>query len=121
MIVVGIGGYLNSVWPSVPLWIWWVIAYAIFVGINIWGVELTLKVSLAVTIIATIVLIIFYVAAPLSGAWSWDLLSTSNRRQAESASGLPMGFFGIFAALPFAIWFYSAIEELPRRRKRLRT
>jgi ethanolamine permease len=26
---------------------------------------------------------------------------------------LPQGFFGIFAAIPFAIWFYLAIEELP--------
>lgn len=37
VIVVGIGGYLNSVFPGVPLWMWWVLAYAIFVGINIWG------------------------------------------------------------------------------------
>ncbi|MCS7038006.1 MAG: ethanolamine permease [Caldilineales bacterium] len=113
VIVVGIGGYLNSVFPGVPLWMWWVVAYAIFVGINIWGVELTLKVSLAVTLIATLVLFIFYVAAPLSGAWSWDKLFNIPPDPGRSATGLPKGWFGVFAALPFAIWFYLAIEELP--------
>ena len=113
VIVVGIGGYLHSVWPSVPLWMWWVPAYAIFVGINIWGVELTLKVSLVVTILATLVLFIFYIAAPLSGAWHWDLLFNIEPAPGHSATGLPFGWFGVFAALPFAIWFYLAIEELP--------
>jgi ethanolamine permease len=113
VIVVGIGGYLHSVWPTVPLWTWWILAYAIFVGINIWGVELTLKVSLVVTILATLVLFIFYIAAPLSGAWHWDLLFNIEPSAGHSAKGLPFGWFGVFAALPFAIWFYLAIEELP--------
>ena len=32
---------------------------------------------------------------------------------AGQTSFLPFGWAGIFAALPFAIWFYLAIEELP--------
>ena len=56
VIVVGIGGYMNTLFPSVPIWIWWLIFYAIFVGINIMGVEITLKVGLIVTLLAMLVL-----------------------------------------------------------------
>ncbi|MCI0554760.1 MAG: ethanolamine permease [Anaerolineae bacterium] len=113
VIVVGIGGYLNALIPSVPLWVWWLASYAIFVGINIWGVELTLKVGLGVTLISMVVLAIFYVAAISSGAFRWELLFNVPADPGQSATWLPKGWGGVFAALPFAIWFYLAIEELP--------
>jgi ethanolamine permease len=37
VIVVGIGGYLDALVPGVPLWAWWLILYALFIGINVWG------------------------------------------------------------------------------------
>lgn len=113
VIVVGIGGYLHEVWPVVPLWIWWAIAYAIFVGINVWGVELTLRVSLIVTLIATAILFIYYVAVLASGHWAWANLFTVPANPGQSATWLPKGWYGVFGAIPFAIWFYLAIEELP--------
>jgi ethanolamine permease len=113
VIVVGIGGYLNALIPSVPLWVWWLASYAIFVGINIWGVEITLKVGMAVTVISIAVLIVFYVAALATGAFRWELLFNIPADPGQSATWLPHGWAGVFAALPFAIWFYLAIEELP--------
>uniref|UniRef100_A0A7C5VVW7 Ethanolamine permease n=1 Tax=Thermomicrobium roseum TaxID=500 RepID=A0A7C5VVW7_THERO len=115
VIVVGIGGYMNTLFPSVPVWIWWLVFYAIFVGINIAGVEITLRVGLVVTILAMLVLLIFYIGAVASGAFSWDLVFNiePDPNRAGSSTFLPKGFFGIFAAIPFAIWFYLAIEELP--------
>ncbi len=113
VIVVGIGGYLHEIWPIVPLWAWWLIAYAIFVAINVYGVELTLKVSLVVTIIATLILIIYYLAAIFSGHWAWANLFTVTPTPGNSATWLPKGWYGVFGAIPFAIWFYLAIEELP--------
>jgi ethanolamine permease len=113
VIVVGIGGYLNALVPSVPLWVWWLASYAIFIGINIWGVEITLKVGLVVTLISMVVLVVFYVAAVASGAFRWDLLFNVPADPGQSATWLPKGWGGVFAALPFAIWFYLAIEELP--------
>jgi len=113
VIVVGIGGYLNALFPSVPLWVWWLLSYAIFVGINIWGVEITLKVGMAVTLISMAVLVVFYVAAVASGAFKWELLFNVPADPGQSATWLPRGWGGVFAALPFAIWFYLAIEELP--------
>ena len=35
------------------------------------------------------------------------------KRPPVTASFLPFGISGIFKALPFAIWFYLAIEEVP--------
>jgi ethanolamine permease len=112
VIVVGIGGYLNALLPDVPLWVWWAAAYAIFVGINIRGVEITLKVGLVITVLAMAVLLIFYVSAIVSGAFNPELLFNIPPAEGQTAA-LPFGIFGIFAALPFAIWFYLAIEELP--------
>ena len=113
VIVVGIGGYLNALVPSVPLWVWWLIAYAIFVAINIRGVELTLKVGMVITLLATAVLVIFYLAALFSGEFHWDLLFNVPADPGQSATWLPKGWSGVFFALPFAIWFYLAIEQLP--------
>jgi len=113
VIVVGIGGYLHSVIPQVHLYIWWALSYLIFVFINVRGVELTMKVSLVVTLIATAILVIFYVSAITSGAFSWQNLFNVSPDPGQSATWLPKGWYGVFATLPFAIWFYLAIEELP--------
>lgn len=113
VIVVGIGGYLHEVWPIVPLWVWWAVAYAVFVWINVRGVELTLKVSLVVTLIATAILFIYYAAVLATGHWAWANLFTVAADPGQSAAWLPKGWYGVFGAIPFAIWFYLAIEELP--------
>ncbi|MCX7739915.1 MAG: amino acid permease, partial [Meiothermus sp.] len=112
VIVVGIAGYMNALIPGVPAWVWWAAFYAIFVGINIRGTALTLRVSLIVTLLALAVLVVFYVAAVFSGAFSWEKVFNIPPPEGGS-SFLPFGWYGVFAALPFAIWFYLAIEQLP--------
>ena len=113
VIVVGIGGYMNTLIPGVPAYVWWVIAYAIFVAINIRGVNLTLKVGLVITALAMLVLVIFYGSTLFSGAFDAALLFNVEPQAGQSADWLPNGWWGVFAALPFAIWFYLAIEQLP--------
>jgi ethanolamine permease len=120
VIVVGIGSYLNAVIftdPSqAPEWlplVWWVLAYTIFVVINVLGVELTLKFGLLVTALAATVLVVFYVATLATGSFDTDLLYNIPPDVGQSATGLPHGWAGVFSALPFAIWFYLAIEQLP--------
>lgn len=112
VIVVGIGGYMDTLIPGVPAWIWWLLFYVIFVGINIWGTELTFKVALVITVAAVAVLVVFYVGVLFSGAFSWDRVFNIAPEPGGSRF-LPKGLFGVFAALPFAIWFYLAIEQLP--------
>ncbi len=120
VIVVGIGGYLNALifgpGQPVPTWapyVWWFLAYALFVGINARGVELTLKVGLVITALAIAVLLFFYASTLWTGAFDPDLLFNLPADEGNSARGLPFGWHGVFAALPFAIWFYLAIEQLP--------
>src|SRR5580658_1620279 len=37
VVVVGIGGYLRGQAPDIPAYVWWLIAYCLFVAINIRG------------------------------------------------------------------------------------
>jgi len=113
VIVFSIGAYLAEIVPGVPAAAWWVIGYGIFTGINILGVELTFRVGLAVTALAVFVLAVFYASAVLSGAFRWDLLLNVPPDAPGGSRWVPRGWFGVFAALPFAIWFYLAIEQLP--------
>ncbi len=106
VIVVGVGGYLGSVFGTPPEWapVWWAGCYALFVGLNIAGVETSFRFTVLVTILALAVLTVFWVGAIPHFDWS----------VAEGSRGyFPTGAMGVFAALPFAIWFYLAIEELP--------
>ena len=65
VIVVGIGGYLGAVFGTPREWepLWWLLAYGVFVALNVWGVEMTFHVSVVVTLIALAVLIVFWVGA----------------------------------------------------------
>lgn len=115
VIVVGIGGYLGAIFNSMlgielagP--VWWAISYAIFVGINIVGVELTFKFTVAITFLALGILAVFWIGAipHFSLEHALDIAP-----QEGGSLWFPMGMAGIAAALPFAIWFYLAIEQLP--------
>jgi len=115
VIVVGIGGYVGTILDaslglSVPAPILWALFYALFVGVNIVGVELTFRVTVAITGLALAVLVVFWIGALPHFSWEAALA-------VEPGPGgtrwLPNGFQGVTACLPFAIWFYLAIEQLP--------
>jgi ethanolamine permease len=89
---------------------WWLIFYAIFVGLNIIGIEATMRFSVVIAVISLAVLAVFFVLAIPNFDAS---LLTNIVADEGGTSFLPFGVAGIFAALPFAIWFYLAIEELP--------
>jgi ethanolamine permease len=96
-----IGSYINQAMPAIPIWVVAVGAYVLFTGINIWGVKLSVTFELVLTVVAVIELCVFAgVALP---HFSWETFSTD---------ALPHGWAGAFAALPFAIWFYLAIEGI---------
>ena len=76
--------------------------------------ELTLRFCLIVTACAAAVLVVFYVSAIMTGSFAVDnLFNVPNSSSEYSRTFLPFGWHGVFAALPFAIWFYLAIEQLP--------
>ncbi|MFT4928520.1 MAG: ethanolamine permease [Phenylobacterium sp.] len=115
VIVVGIGGYMGAVFNdlfdlSIAAPIWWAIAYGIFVGLNILGAEVTFKFSVFITFLALAILVVFWVGAiPL---FSWDH-ALDIKPTGDNSIWLPFGWQGVANALPFAIWFYLAIEQLP--------
>lgn len=98
-IAFAIGAYLNIFLPSVPILAIAISAYFIFTAINIYGVQAAASFELVVTIIAIIGLLIF--AGALLPQFEWQNLEKN---------ALPNGWTGAFAALPFAIWFFLAIE-----------
>ncbi len=111
VIVYFIGGYMAKLVPGVPEFVWWIAYYVLYVGINIRGVELTLKVGLVITAVALLVLVVFYTSALATGAFRWELLASDRD---GAATGLFLGgYSGGFKTLPFAIWFFLAIEQLP--------
>jgi ethanolamine permease len=112
VIVAGIAGYMKALFPGTADWIWWVLFYLFFVGVNVFGAALTFRVSMAVTALAAGVLLVFYGGALASGAFRWE--NALNIKPEPGASWfLPRGWVGVFAAMPYAVWFYLAIEQLP--------
>lgn len=103
-------------WNSEPFW--WAVFYVVFLAINISGIEATMRFTIAITIAALGILVFFYVAAIVSGKLdpsSWFNIPAGGGEPLPDGGGpfLPFGVSGIFKALPFAIWFYLAIEEVP--------
>lgn len=93
---------------------WWVYlaAYAIFIGIHLSGVGEALKVMFVITGIALLGLVIFAISAigQFDAANLTDIAVTD---AAGASEWLPFGYLGIWAAIPFAIWFFLAIEGVP--------
>lgn len=93
---------------------WWVYltVYLLFIGIHLAGVGEALKVMFVITAIALAGLLIFAVAAigRFDVANLTDIAATD---AAGASSFLPFGYLGIWAAVPFAIWFFLAIEGVP--------
>ena len=98
-------------WWNTP-YVWFIISYIVFVGINIRGIVATMRFTVAINAIALGILAIFFLSVIFSGKLNLSLL-TNIPPQSGQSWFLPFGLAGIFPAIPFAIWFYLAIEELP--------
>ncbi len=112
VIVVGIGGYLGAIFGTPPAAepLWWLASYALFVGLNIKGVEVTFRFTVLITFLALGVLLVFWVSALPHFDLDWAL---NIEPKVGATRWLPYGPIGVLAALPFAIWFFLAIEQLP--------
>ncbi len=122
VIVFFIGSYLTGIFETPAAWqpLYWAVGYVIFLVLNLRGVELSFKVSVVVTLGALAVLAIYWVSAiPYFDyeRWALNVVAGADGKPAELADGagsfLPLGWAGAFAALPFAVWLFLAIEQLP--------
>ena len=112
-----IGAYLGAILgPDVPPMVWWCGTYALFLGLNMVGVALTFRITLVVTLTSLAVLLGFCaMGLPVMDIGRWALNIGPGGVLLPDGHGpfLPMGWGGVLAALPFAVWLYLAIEELP--------
>lgn len=109
-----IGGYVESLNLLGISDGWWVYlaVYAVFIGIHLTGAGEALKAMFVITAIALVGLVIFAVSA--IGLFDVSNLSDIAPTDAAGASSfLPFGLLGIWAAVPFAIWFFLAVEGVP--------
>lgn len=105
-IALAIGAYLNVQFPGLSPKHAAVLAYLVFMAINIVGVKVAASFELVITILAIIELLVFmavvtpgfHVGNFLAGGWAGQDHFT------------PASIHGMFAAVPFAIWFFLAIE-----------
>lgn len=105
-IALAIGAYLNVQFPALDPKTAAVGAYLVFMTLNIVGVQIAAMFELCVTLLAIFELLVFMgVVSPgfsiahfTKGGWSGQ--------DHFSLASIP----GMFAAIPFAIWFFLAIE-----------
>jgi ethanolamine permease len=87
--------------PDLPILSIAIVAYIVFTAINIFGVKLSAMFELVLTVIAVVELCVFgAIALP---HFSWEKFSSD---------ALPNGWSGTLSAIPFAMWFYLAIEGI---------
>lgn len=98
-IAAAIGAYFHVFFPAIPVSLIAATAYITFTGLNIYGVKHSALFELGVTILAVAELLIF--AGVTLPHFSFD---------AFRANALPNGWMGALPAIPYAIWFYLAIE-----------
>lgn len=105
-IAMAIGAYLNVQFPGINPVTFAIGAYVVFVALNIIGVHIAATFELFVTLLAIIELLVFMgVVSP--GFSMANFVANGWAGQTEfSSAAIP----GIVAAIPFAIWFFLAIE-----------
>jgi len=109
-----IGGYIEALglFGMTNSWPVYLVTYAIFVGIHLYGVGEALKLMFGITVVAVLALVVTVIALVphFDAANLFDIVPND----AVGASAfLPMGYAGAMAALVYGIWFFLAIEGVP--------
>jgi ethanolamine permease len=93
-----------------PNYVWWVILYVLFIGLNTLGAAIGFRFALIVALISIAVIAFFAISALATGAVDFSRLLDIT---GPGGAFFPFGAGAILFALPFAIWFFLGIEELP--------
>lgn len=98
-IAFSLGAYLHFLHPQIGVLPSAMVFNVIFILLNISGVKESATFSVFITILAVLELLIFM-----------GIVGPSFKMDNYLANPMPFGWGGVFAALPFAVWFYLAIE-----------
>ncbi|MFD1703485.1 amino acid permease [Methylopila henanensis] len=122
VVVTFITGYVNAIFGLDPAYspLVWVAFYVLFVALNVFGLELSFKVTMAFTLISLTVLVFFWISAVPHmdfSRWALNIAAGPDGAPVELPEGggsyFPFGLSGVLATLPFAVWLFLAIEQLP--------
>jgi ethanolamine permease len=106
-----IGGYVESLigfgGPVVYL-----LFYAVFVGMLLYGTGEALRIMFIITAAAVVAIVVFVVGM-IPHFDPANLFNIAPKDAAGASTFLPLGYLGIWAAFPYAIWFFLGIEGLP--------
>ena len=106
-----IGAYCESLF-GIGGWVVYLACYLVFMGIHLAGAGEALKIMFGITAIAAVALLVFIVSM-FPHFNSANLFNIAVTEKAGASSFLPMGYIGIWAAVPYAIWFFLAVEGVP--------
>ncbi|MBN8913619.1 MAG: ethanolamine permease [Rhizobiales bacterium] len=106
-----IGAYCNSLF-GVDGWAVYLAFYVVFLGIHVYGAGEALRLIFAITALAVVALIVF-VLAMIPHFDLNNLFDIPATDAVGASSFLPFGYLGIWAAIPYAIWFFLAVEGVP--------
>ena len=98
-IAVAIGAYFHLYFEQVPVTAIALVAYVLFTALNMYGVKAAAGFELGVTVLAVFELLLF--CSFCFPHFSW---------QHVTQDSFPHGWTGIWAAVPFAIWFFLGLE-----------
>ncbi len=98
-IAAALGSYLHFLYPSISIIPSALFFNVLFIGINVSGMKESAVFSVVITILAVAELLLFM-----------GVVSPHFKMSNYLSHPMPFGWGGVFAALPFAVWFYLAIE-----------
>lgn len=100
-IAAAIGAYFHIFFPDIPVVVISIVAYLIFTTLNIIGVKAAASFELIITILAVGELLLF--AGITLPHFEWANLEKN---------AFPNGVKGVWACIPFAIWFFLGLEGI---------
>lgn len=99
-------------WLLGGTWATKLLFYGIFVGVHLYGVGEALKLCMAITVVAIIALLV-YVFAMVPHFDAKNLFDIPATNAAGASEFLPFGYLGVWAAIPYGIWFFLGVEGVP--------
>lgn len=98
-IALALGSYIHFLYPVFPVLYVAIGAYLLFTAINLLGIRESAFFNLLITVLAVAELLLYL-----------GIVGPHFQVHHFLHNSMPFGWAGVFAALPFAIWFYLGIE-----------
>lgn len=98
-IAVSLGSYVHFLYPEIPIMQSALTFNVVFILLNVSGVKESATFSVFITVLAVAELLLYM-----------GVVAPHFKMDNYLSNPMPFGWEGVFAALPFAVWFYLAIE-----------